>query len=287
MTPRFGCVVLTQGRRPDDLRRALDSLLGQRDVDVEVVVVGNAWEPEGLPHGVRGVGLPENRGIPAGRNAGVAETGGEILFFLDDDARLASDDALRRVAGILAAEPDVGLLQLRVKDPDGKPPARAWVPRLRSGDPARSSDVTAVWEGATAMPRGVFEEVGGWPERFFYAHEGIELAWRVMDAGHRVRYAGDVTALHPAYPPARHGFSHYLSARHRVWLARRNLPLPVGAAYVAVWLAITLARARSGRDVREVLRGYVAGLRQPCGGRRPLRWRTLWRMTRAGRPPVV
>jgi hypothetical protein len=35
------------------------------------------------------------------------------------------------------------------------------------------------------------------------------------------------------------------------------------------------------------LRGYREGLREPCGPRRPLRWRTLWRMTLAGRPPVI
>ena len=287
MTPRFGCVVLTQGQRPGDLRRAVQSLLSQRGVEVDAAVVGNAWEPEGLPDGVHAVGLPENLGIPAGRNAGVPHVGGDIVFFLDDDARLAADDALDRVAGILAADPGIGLLQLRVEDPDGKPPSSTWLPRLRKGDPARSGDLTAVWEGATAMPRRVFEEVGGWPDRFFYGHEGIDLAWRVLDAGYRVHYAGDVSALHPAYPPARHGFSHYFAARNRVWLARRHLPLPVGAAYALVWLAITFARLRSRRDAREVLRGYRDGLREPCGARRPLRWRTLWRMTLAGRPPVV
>jgi GT2 family glycosyltransferase len=249
--------------------------------------VGNAWEPTGLPEGVHGVGLERNLGIPAGRNAGVPHVRGELLFFLDDDARLADDDALERVAARFAQEPDLGLLQLRVKDPDGKPPPRNWVPRLRVGDPARGSEVTAVWEGATAMPRRLFEQVGGWPDEFFYAHEGIDLAWRVMDAGRRVRYAGDVVAMHPAFPIARHGFSAYLSARNRVWLARRHLPLPLAIAYAGVWLVLLSARLRSRDRVRQVLRGYRAGLRESCGERRPLRWRTLWRMTLAGRPPVV
>ena len=167
MSAAIGCVVLTQGGRPEELGRALESLRSQRGVEVDVVVVGNAWEPTGLPEGVRGVALPENRGAAAGRNAGVGQVRGEVLFFLDDDAVLASDDAFERVAAALAADPGIGLLQARVEDPDGKSPVRQWVPRLRAGDPQRSSDVTAVWEGAVAMPRRVFEEVGGWPERFF------------------------------------------------------------------------------------------------------------------------
>ena len=84
----IGAVVLTQGRRPAELGAAVGSLLAQRGVEVDVVVVGNGWAPEGLPDGVRTVHLPEDVGIPGGRNAGVGAVSGDLLFFLDDDARL-------------------------------------------------------------------------------------------------------------------------------------------------------------------------------------------------------
>lgn len=283
----IGCVVLTQGRRPAELAEALASLRRQRGVALDVVVVGNGWRPEGLPPGVRGVALAEDRGIPAGRNAGVPAVRGELLFFLDDDAALAADDALARVAERFAADPALGLLQLRVLPRGGGRAPRDWVPRLRVGDPARSSDVTAVWEGAVAMPRAVFERVGGWPEPFRFAHEGIDLAWRVMDAGLRVAYAGDVAVLHPPYVTAPHDYSAFYGARNRVWLARRHLPAPLAVAYVLSFALRTLPLLRSRGRRRAALRGYRAGLREPCGPRRPLRARTLWRMTRAGRPPVI
>jgi GT2 family glycosyltransferase len=283
----IGCVVLTQGRRPAELAAALDSLAAQRGVPLDVAVVGNGWEPAGLPEGVHAVALALDRGIPAGRNAGVAAVSGELLFFLDDDARLAAPDALARVAERFAADPALGLLQLRVDAADGGRPPRDWVPRLRVGDRRRSSDVTAVWEGAVAIRRAVFERVGGWPEQFVRAHEGIDLAWRVMDAGHRVGYAGDAAVLHPSYATAPHDSSIYYGARTRVWLARRHLPLAIGALYVAGFAVRTLPVLRSPARARAALRGYRDGLRGPCGGRRPLRARTLWRMTRAGRPPVV
>jgi GT2 family glycosyltransferase len=283
----IGCVVLTQGRRPAELAAALESLRAQAGVETEVVVVGNAWQPAGLPDGVRAVALPEDRGIPAGRNAGVPAVGGELLFFLDDDARLEGSDALARVAARFAAEPGLGLLQLRVRVSDGGPPPRDWVPRLRVGDPARSSDVTAVWEGAVAIRRELFERIGGWPEPFRFAHEGIDLAWRVMDTGHRVAYAGDIAVLHPAYRTAPHDYSAYYGARNRVYLARRHLPLPLGVVYVAGFALRTLPLLRSPDRARAALRGYRDGLRRPCGPRRRLRLDTLWRMARAGRPPIV
>jgi GT2 family glycosyltransferase len=285
----WGCVVLTTGRRPDELAAAVDSLRRQRGVAAEIAVVGNGWEPEGLPGGVRAVALPEDRGIPAGRNAGVEAVGGPLLFFLDDDARLASDDVLARLRERFAAEPSLGLVQLRVRASDGGRPPRDWVPRLRVGDPARSSDVCAVWEGAVGIRRDVFERIGGWPAPFRFAHEGVDLAWRVMDAGLRVAYAGDLEVLHAAYAPAGHDYSAYYGARNRVWLARRYLPLPLGVVYVATFAARTTPLLyRSPARARAALRGYRDGLRGPGSGpRQRLRLGTLLRMSRAGRPPVI
>jgi GT2 family glycosyltransferase len=134
----------------------------------------------------------------------------------------------------------------------------------------------------------VFDEVGGWPAAFRHAHEGIDLAWRVMDAGYRVRYEGGVVALHPAQSaPMPHAYSAYFGARNRVWLARRHLPLPLGAIYVLMFALRTAPRLRSIQAVREAVRGYRDGLRGPCGERRKLRLRTLARMTLAGRPPII
>jgi GT2 family glycosyltransferase len=284
----FGCVVLSAGRRPDDLRAAVESLLAQRGVEVDVVVVGNGCEPAGVPDGVRVVALSADDGIPAGRNAGVAHVRGELLFFLDDDARLAAPDALARVAAEFAGDPALGLLQLRVEplQPCGAR-SRDWVPRLRNGDPARSSAITVVWEGAVAIRRELFERVGGWPAPFRFVHEGVDLGWRVMDAGYDVRYAGDVVALHPSPTGSPHGYSYYFGARNRVWLARRYLPLPLGALYVTAFALRTVPRLKSRRAVQEAARGYRDGMRGPGAGRSRLRARTLLRMTRAGRPPIM
>jgi GT2 family glycosyltransferase len=284
----FACVLLTMGRRPADLRRALDSLLAQEGVEADIVVVGNTWEPEGLPDGVHALFSRENLGIPAGRNLGVPAVAGELLFFLDDDASLDAPDALARVERRFADDPGLGLLQLHVEplEPGGAR-ARDWVPRLRVGDPGRSSDVTAVWEGAVAVRRAAFEAAGGWPGDFEFVHEGIDLAWRVMDAGWRVAYAGEIVARHPSPTGTPHGYSFYYGARNRAWLARRHLPLPLAAVYVANFALRSLPRLRSGANLRDALRGYRDGLRGDAGARKPLRARTLWRMTRAGRPPIM
>jgi GT2 family glycosyltransferase len=296
----FGCVVLTRGDRPAALRAALDSLLRQEDVELDVVVVGNGWRPEGLPDGVKAHHEPEDRGIPAGRNAGVPHVTGELLFFLDDDATIQESDALHFVSKLFHADKGVrplseggrglvGLAQLRVEPSEGDAYSRDWVPRLRVGDRREPSDVTVVWEGAVGMRRDVFERIGGWPEEFRFVHEGVDLAWRVLDAGFRVRYAAERSVTHPPRGPAaeRHGYSVRYAARNRVFVARRNLPLPLGVLYVLSFALRTLPGLKT-RELRAAAwDGYRAGLREPCGPRKPLRARTLWAMTRAGRPPVI
>jgi GT2 family glycosyltransferase len=278
----WGVVILTQGR--ESLHAAVESVLGQRGVAAEVVVVGNPWEAAGLPVGVRAVNTGANLGIAAGRNAGVAHVGGELLFFLDDDARIAHSDTLARLRERFAGDTRLGLVQLRVDPEDGGAVAREWVPRLRPGDRTRSSAATVVWEGGVAIRREAFEAAGGWPEVLWGVHEGVELAWRVLDRGWDVAYAGDLAVLHPPHKgPVPHTFTHYLSSRNRVWLARRHLPWPLALPYVVGFALRTAPRLRH----RATWRGYRDGLRGDCGPRRPLEARTLWRMTRAGRPPLL
>jgi GT2 family glycosyltransferase len=286
--PVVGVVVLTQGRRPAELRRGLDSVAAQRGVDTDVVVVGNGWQPTGLPAGVRALGLAENVGIPAGRNAGVPQVRGDLLFFLDDDAALPDPHFLATAAERFARDERLGVLQPRVDVLGGGTAPQRWTPRLRVGDRRRSSPVFSVWEGALVVRRAAFEAAGGWPDRFFYAHEGIELAWRTWDAGYDVRYAGDLAAEHPLTVQTRHADFHRLNARNRVWLARRNLPWVLALPYVASWTGVQLLRSRrSPATLRPWLRGWVEGWRSPAGSRRPLRWATVWRMTALGRPPVL
>ena len=238
MTTSYGVVVLTMGKRRADLQRGLESLLEQQDVELDIVVVGNGWQPTGLPEGVRAHGLPTNLGIPAGRNAGVDLVSGDLLFFLDDDARLPGPTVLAELAALFAADPTLGLVQPRVVDPEGRPAPRRWTPRLRASDPGRSSPAMSVWEGAVAMRREAFAYADGWPAPFWYAHEGIELAWRVWDGGWHVRYDGEIEVFHPAITPTRHPEFYRFQARNRVWLARRNLPLVRAIAAAAAVAAL-------------------------------------------------
>lgn len=289
---KLGAVILTMGNRPEELRALLDSVAKQDGDRIEVVVVGNGAPLPALPEGVRTVELQENLGIPGGRNVGIEAFGpsgaeADALLFLDDDGLLPGNDTAELVRSAFGADRELGIISFRIADPDTGETQRRHVPRLRASDPLRSSRVTTFLGGANAVRTKVFAEVGGLPEDFFYAHEETDLAWRALNAGWAIDYRADMVLNHPTTAPSRHAVYHRMVARNRVWLARRNLPAPLVPVYLGVWLLLTLARRPSRPALRAWLGGFKEGWTTPCGPRRPMRWRTVWRLTRLGRPPVI
>jgi GT2 family glycosyltransferase len=286
-TPSVGVVILSTGRRPRELALALATVQAQRGVELDVLVIGNGWRVAGLPAGVRGLSLEENLGVPEGRNVGAQHVTGDLLFFYDDDASLPDALTLQKLAGELASRPRTAAVQPRAVDPAGRPSPRRWVPRLRARHVDRSGNVAGLWEGVFLVRRDAFDDAGGWPGSFFYAHEGIELVWRLYDAGWSIRYVPEVLVHHPAEAPTRHEVYYRLSARNRVWVARRNLPRVLVIPYVAVWVVASMLRIRDRDGRRTWLKGLVEGVTTSSGAARPIRWRTVCRLTLAGRPPIV
>ncbi|MDT9686117.1 glycosyltransferase [Streptomyces sp. TRM76323] len=289
---KLGAVIITMGDRPDDLNALIESVARQDGEPVEVVVVGNGAPVRGVPGWVRTVDLPENLGIPGGRNVGIEAFGSngsdvDVLLFLDDDGLLPRKDTAELVRRAFADDPELGIVSFRIADPDTGVTQRRHVPRLRASDPMRSSRVTTFLGGASAVRTEVIAEVGPLPGEFFYAHEETDLAWRALDAGWMIDYRSDMVLHHPTTAPSRHAVYHRMVARNRVWLARRNLPAPLVPVYVGVWLLLTLLRRPSGAALKAWFGGFKEGWTTPCGPRRPMRWRTVWRLTRLGRPPVI
>lgn len=280
------------GKRPRELQNAVDSLKAQQNVTLDIVIVGNGWDPGASFRSEKTLYLPENLGIPSGRNAGAKEVTGSFLFFLDDDVLLHDPMTLFKMKQLMADRPEVGLIQPRVISltENEKTPSR-WIPRLRIGDEERSSVATSLWEGATAIDQRLFNAIGGWPEPFFYAHEGIELVWRVIDQGRIPWYAADIRVKHPVINPARHDYYFFLNARNRVWLAKRNLRFPFSFLYPITWLLLSLVRIREKKGLVAWIKGFTTGLSTSgVDGNKQMKklgWRTHWKLLRFGRPPII
>jgi GT2 family glycosyltransferase len=284
---KLSCVIITMGTRPAELERAIASTAGMRERGVQLVLVGNGAELPPVPSDVTTVRLPANLGVAGGRNAGVEASSGDVVMFLDDDGWFTDPGLADHVADRFAADPRLAVLAFHITDPAGGAGVRWHVPRLRAGDPDRSSPVTTFVGAGFAARRSAYVEAGGLPADFFFAHEETDLAWQLIERGYTLEYDAEARMCHPPVANARHDIWYRYDGRNRVWLARRNLPWPLALVYVFDWTLLTVVRERSPGALKAWLAGFAEGWRTDPGPRRPISLRTAWRMTRAGRPPVI
>jgi GT2 family glycosyltransferase len=274
-------VVLTQDR-PAELARAIASVRAQKKVDLQLVLVVNGAHPPQTEPSDRLIVLPENVGIPGGRNIGATAADARLVMFLDDDAELLDSGLLAAVVDRFKADPGLGAMAIRLIDEHGRT-QRRHIPRLGARSAERSGPVTYFVGAACVVRAATFHGVKGFDARFFYAMEESDLSWRVLDAGWSIWYSADLKAFHPRTAPSRHPGYARLTARNRLWMAWRLLPASMFAGYLLTWTSVAVAR---GGPLREMLAGYrEAWSARPA--RQPIRWRTVVRMTLLGRPPIV
>ena len=273
---RFGCVVLTAGRRPDDLRAAVESLLApggrgdrRRRRRQRLRARGRAGRrPRRRAAGRRGDPGRAQRGRPARRAASCC----------------SSSTTTRELAAARRAGPRG---RARSRPSRGwrwcsSPSRRATAARAAatgcracaSATRARSSEITVVWEGARrrAARRCSSGSAAGrrrLPLRARGRRPRLARDGRRLHDPLRGRHRRSCTRRHTG--TSAHGYSYYFGARNRVWLARRHLPLPLGVLYVIAFALRTVPRLKSRRAVQEAARGYRDGLRGPGAGRSRLR----------------
>jgi GT2 family glycosyltransferase len=205
--------------------------------------------------------------------------------FLDDDAELLNSDAASRILEVFDSGPRVGVVTLRIVDENGVT-ARRHVPRVAESGADRGGDVVTFLGGASVIRRDAYKRAGGYWSELFYAHEELDLAWRLHELGYAVRYLADVRVAHPATPIGRHPDGWWYTGRNRVMVARRNLPWAIAVPHVLLWLVVGWLRAPAGDCRTSYRRGWCLGWNQPVP-RQPMRWRTVWRLTKLGRPPLI
>jgi GT2 family glycosyltransferase len=237
-------VVILSWNRTVEIDRAVESVLSQRGARPEVWIVDQGSSAETLafldvlaarsPH-VHVVRLDRNVGVPAGRNIGIAAGAAAVVVGLDNDAVLASPDALRRCADAFAADPDLGALAFRILDSKGGRDELSWVhPRSRSADHAFPA---ARFCGcASALRRSAFEACGGYDDSLFFYWEEMDLCRRLLETGYRIEYRPSLTVVHTPSPDARLGWRtgrYYYCVRNRLYLEHRFGARPAWLAALA------------------------------------------------------
>lgn len=155
--------------------------------------------------GARVLRHPAPRGPAAARNAGLAAAATEIVAFLDADCEVAPGWR-RGLAGLLAADPGLALVAPRVRSTPGDSALARYEEANSPLDlgPAASlvgPDRRVAYLPAAALlgRRQALLGLGGFDESMRFG-EDVDLVWRLLADGHRVRYAPSRAVTHRPRP---------------------------------------------------------------------------------------
>lgn len=137
----------------------------------------------------RVVPVPGPSGPAVARNRAAAVATGELLVFVDADV-VAVSDSIRGMCRLLESNPEIAAVFGAYDRSPAETNFWSQYKNLSHACVHESGNRNAVtfWAGLGAMRRAVFEEVGGFDERFARPSiEDIDLGYRVHRAGHQLR----------------------------------------------------------------------------------------------------
>lgn len=276
MIPEVDVVVLSWGRREDTLD-ALQSVLSQERVEPRLWVVDQGSPPEQVADlralaashpKVHLMELGRNIGVPGGRNAGIRRGEAEWVVCMDNDAVLASPDALARVAERFRSSPRLGAVAFRSEDyRSGAVDRTAWAYPVSLMHVDRPVMVTRFVGVGHGLRREAFEAVGGYDDRLFFCEEELDLSCKLIGRGYHIVYDPGIVVRHKVSREARVSWDDarvYYQTRNAVLVDHRHHRSTTRTlATAAGWVT----RAAFNRRVGPALRGIRDAARMWRGDR--------------------
>ncbi|WP_329109579.1 glycosyltransferase [Micromonospora sp. NBC_01699] len=193
-------MVIPNHNKEKTIRACLTAVYAQTHSPAEVIVVDDASTDRSrqivAEFDCTLVAFPVNRGVSAARNTGAARADGDVLLFVDSDIALAPD-ALAVALRTLREHPACGVVQgiydLHPLFADG--PVESYKTLFEHFWRRRAAGLsTSTMFALTALPRRVFELVGGFDERLRDA-EDIEFGTR-LPAAYEIRTSAEMVGRH-------------------------------------------------------------------------------------------
>ncbi|MCY7287259.1 MAG: glycosyltransferase family 2 protein, partial [Cryobacterium sp.] len=269
-------VIIVNFRGVDDTLECIDHLsrVDWPQDRLEVLVVENGSGDDSLDRlraatqanpTVRVVESSENLGFTGGSNLGAREATGNIIAFLNNDAK-PNTDWIRAAVGQFAVSPTVAAVGSKVLDWDGTSidfvtGSLTWFgmgykehdTEADDGRFDKPKDLLFGTGSALFVRADVFREVGGFDEKLFMFYDDVDLGWRLNLLGYRVRFAPDSVVQHKHHGSMRSFGQYremYLLERNALYLMYKNLSEENLGSFLPAAMALLARRAvaKSGLD---------------------------------------
>ena len=217
-------VIIVHYRVRDLLRNSILSIQKYfSGFDYEIIVVDNNspvddWKSliTEFPN-VKFLALDENLGFSKANNIGVQHARGEYFYILNPDTEIEGD-YFKEVLDFADSQPKFGALGLRMHNAEGEflPESKRSVPALFNSfeklftklkndsktyyrNDIKENEIAEVevMTGADLLiKKSVYEEIGGFDERYFMYGEDIDLCYTILLHGYKNFYYGKYAILH-------------------------------------------------------------------------------------------
>lgn len=150
----------------------------------------------------------ENLGVAKGRNFALKFVTASIVVLIDDDAIIENKDALKQIFNSFnQSKPSskIAVVSFKVLYYDTlKIQINAFPHKKFDKYKNKSSFYTYYYAGgAHAIKKEVLDDIGNYPEDFFYGMEEYDLSYRILDKGYNIMYINRISVLHKESPLGR------------------------------------------------------------------------------------
>ena len=188
------------------LKRCLNSLSSQGDINLKVIVIDNASDDNSqelvrneFPW-VELVANKQNLGFSRANNQALRSCKSKYVYFLNPDTEV-QQGALVAMTRFMDSHPEVGLAGNRIINPDGSPQSSVetrYPGQKHAREELKGLEGGIAWVlGASMIARaGLIEDLGGFDERFALYGEEQDLCLRIRKAGWAIGHIPDAVVIH-------------------------------------------------------------------------------------------
>lgn len=185
------------------------------------------------------------------------------MFILDDDA-LPTPNAISVAVKNLQKNHDLGIAALKIIDSrTGISPQTKFETIKALKDKKEGIPVKIFQGGGTIIKRQVFEEIGGFPENFFWSGEESDFAFRTILAGYEIRYFTELVVIHRASQMNRKSKKKiYYEIRNLIWLYWKYSPLLMAFSKSLYTISFYGIKAKKNQAIKYYIQGVLDGFKE-------------------------
>lgn len=218
--PLVSVLILTWNRCSYVLR-AIESVYNQSYHPIEIIIVDSA-SSDGTVEVINNrfpdikiIKLHRNLGCPEGRNIGLANCNGEIIFSLDDDAYL-EHTTIERCVEKFSIELNLGVIACNIIDKE----------KIVISKNLRTYYSYLFCGGAFALRKDIISKVGYFPSDFYRQAEEGDLALRIIEAGYSIIFYPEAIVYHKQRNINQKNKKYfYYGCRNEIYTIVRQYPL--------------------------------------------------------------